>query len=195
MAEPFETLVFVARLTRGEKDAIFGQAAAFPGSDLALRLVAAIDDVCLDRLLRAEGCLELARTFASQAAVGANGEELFRTAVGRAYYSAHHSIRGIALWHSHWDPDGHEASIKQLQLLLTDSGFVAKSGLAPDAWKRVVDARTNRHVADYSPYDWQRDPPAVTPVGITGQDWKTAADFNLALAEDLFKAAVRFVGS
>src|SRR5437762_13409492 len=100
MAEPFETLVFVARLTREEKDSIFAREAAFPGANIGSRLLLAAEDVCLDRLLLADGCLSVARQLAHVSGGGTAPEECLRAAVSRAYYSIHHSIRAIALWHN-----------------------------------------------------------------------------------------------
>lgn len=195
MPAPFETLVFVARLTRGEKDTIFKQASAFPTSDLTSRLDSAIEEVCVDRLSLAEDCLKLARDLTNPVSGAGAGEAQLRAAVGRAYYCMHHSMRAIALWQNQWDPDGHAETIEELKKLLGNNSFRARSGLAADAWTRVVVARTNRHVADYSPYAVQRDPPDVGHVEITGRDWAAAADHNIRVAEELFEAAVRFVGS
>ncbi len=191
MAEPRETLIFVARLTCAEQTTIAEQEAAFPGSNLRIRLHAAVEDVCLDRLGRADGCIEMAKLIAR-----ADDEESLRTAVGRGYYSAHHSVRVMALWWNKWDPDGHQESLKQLKKLLTHNDFCGRSGLAPEVHSRLVEARTNRHVADYSPYAVQRTPPDVRPnETITGNAWRDAANFNIQVAGDLLKAALKIIGS
>jgi hypothetical protein len=88
---------------------------------------------------------------------------------------------------------GHEESIRQLKRLLQDNAFVHHSGLAADVWEKVTEARDNRHVADYSPYDLQREPQRV--VGITGNNWTSAAQFNKDLAEELLNSGVKVVGS
>lgn len=59
MAQPFEILVYVHRLQASEKEAVFAQDAAFPSSSLRTSLLEAVEDVCLDRLIRADGCLQL----------------------------------------------------------------------------------------------------------------------------------------
>jgi len=194
MPEPFETLIFVARLTRSEKDTIFAQAPSFPGSDLHTRVGRAVEDVCSDRLIRAQRCLEISRDLRDRAAAS-NDEELFRAAVGRAYYTVHHSVRVMVLWERKWDPDGHAESIEELKTLLKDNSFRGRSGLAADVWRRAEEARTNRNVEDYSPYNVLRDPPATTPVGITGQSWAMAAEFNIDVAQALFDAGYRIIGS
>jgi len=191
MAQPTETLVFVARLTREEKDTIYRQKTAFPGSNVQAQLLAAVDDVCLDRLTRADGCLKVAKQLRQ-----AGDEESLRASVSRGYYSAHHSIRAMALWHNHWDPDGHEESIRKLKRLLSDNAFLGRSGLAPDMVSHIIEARTNRHVADYSPYAVQRTPPEVRAnQTITQNNWGDAANFNIQLAEQFLAAAVKVVGS
>lgn len=190
MTESIETLLHVARLSQSEDATIRSLDAAFPGSDLRKRQFAAIQDVCMDRLVRAEGCLEVSRFLL--ASLG--GEERLRASVGRAYYSIHHSIRIMALWYNNWDPDGHESSIQQLRELLKESKFRHQTGLAMDVWERVGVARDNRHVADYSPYDFQRDSKGRGVIAITGQDWLLAAKFNVHLAEELVTAASKLIG-
>lgn len=192
MPQPLETLLYVARLTKAEKVAILAHDAAFPSSGLWSSLREGIEDVCVDRLLRADGCLRMARQLAAPAEAD---EEALRAAIGRAYYSVHHSLRAMALWQNQWDPDGHEESLKQFKVLLEDNGFRHRSGLAADDYERVAEARTNRHVADYSPYDVQRDPPNTGWIGITNGTWADAAQFNIDLADDVFRGAIRCVGS
>ncbi len=191
MAEPRSSLIYVARLRPGEKETILAHDAAFPASGLWNGLLRAVEDVCVDRLIRADGCLRLARQLALQS----GDEEALRAGIGRAYYSLHHSLRAMALWQNKWDPDGHEESIQQFRLLLKDNSFRNRSGLAPDASERVAEARTNRHVADYSPYDVQRNPPETQWVGITGGTWATAAQFNCDLASVIFHSAMKIIGS
>jgi len=190
--EPLETLVYTDRLLKAEMVAAFNQDAAFPFSGLRASLQAAVADVCLDRLVRADGCLRLARRLA---APGEADEETLRAAISRAYYSVHHSLRSMALWQNKWDPDGHEESIKALKTLLEDNNFRHRSGLLEDTVDRVTEARANRHVADYSPYKVQRDPPNTRWIRITNDSWTDAAQFNLDLAAELSQAAMRFVGS
>ena len=188
MTTPTQTSIYVARLSAAEKEAIFEQDKAFPNSNLKSALLDAVADVCVDRLIRADGCFQVAKQLCSSS----DGETL-RAGVARAYYSMHHSLRAMALWRNKWDPDGHEESIKQLKLLLEDNSFVGKSGLAADDWEKVTEARNNRHVADYSPYDSQREPRGM--VRITGNDWRSAAQFNYDLAEKLLNSAIKVVGS
>lgn len=191
MPQPLETLIFVHRLTASETAAIFAHDAVFPASGLKSRLLKAIEEACLDRLIRADGCLDLANRLYGAAV----DEETLRAATSRAYYSAHHSLRAMALWQNKWDPDGHEESIKAFKTLLEDNNFHRRSGLSEDAVSRVIEARANRHVADYSPYKVQRDPPNTRWITITNDNWADAARFNLYLATELSQAATRFVGS
>ena len=188
MSNSVQTLIYVARLSADEKEAILAQDKAFPNSDLKSALFSAVTDVCVDRLIRADGCLQVAKPLCSSA-----DEETLRAGVARAYYSMHHSLRAIALWRNKWDPDGHEQSIKQLKLLLQDNAFVQQTSLASNDWQKVTEARNNRHVADYSPYDTQRELRGI--VSITGNNWQSAAQFNYDLAETLLNSAFKVVGS
>ncbi len=192
MAEPLETLVYVNRLQKAEMASVFTQNAAFPSSGLRTSLQAAVADVCLDRLVRADGCLRFAWQIAAS---GEADEETLRAIVSRAYYSVHHSLRSMALWQNKWNPDGHEESIKVFRTLLEDNNFRHRCGLGIDAGDRVLEALANRHVADYSPYNVQRDPPDTRWLRITNGDWGDAAQFNLNLATELSLAAARFIGS
>jgi len=83
MPQPLETLIFVHRLTASETAAVFAHDAVFPASGLKPRLLEAIEEACLDRLIRAGGCLDLANRLFSAAA----DEETLRAAISRAYYS------------------------------------------------------------------------------------------------------------
>lgn len=60
MAEPLETRLFIHRLTQMEKAEVYAHNKAFPASGLAASFATAIQDVCVDKLIRAEGCLGLA---------------------------------------------------------------------------------------------------------------------------------------
>ncbi len=190
MSEPLETRSFIHRLTHTEKAAVYVYSTAFPASGLAASLAGAVEDMCVDKLIRADGCLKLARGLALD-----DDNESVRAAISRAYYSIHHCLRAIVLWQSHWDPDGHEQSIKELRDLLKNSQFRLRSGLPENTADRIAEARTNRHVADYSPYDFQRDPPDTRRVGISNGSWSDAVRFNIALAEELFQAAMKCIGS
>lgn len=190
MSEPFETRLFIHRLTQAEKAAVYAYNAAFPSSGLAASFANAVEEVCVDKLIRADGCLKLARSLA----LGTDNESL-RASIGRAYYSIHHCLRAMALWQNKWDPDGHEQSLKEFRELLKDTHFRRRSGLPENTGVRVAEARTNRHVADYSPYDFQRDPPDTGPIGISNGVWADAVQFNIALAEEIFQAAMKCVGT
>lgn len=191
MAQSFETLVFLHRLKASETEAVFAHDAVFPTSGLKAKLLQAVEDACVDRLLRAAGCLDMARRLMTLD----GDEETQRTGIGRAYYSIHHSLRAIALWQNKWDPDGHEETIQELRRLLKSKAFRDRSGLAEDSYDQIIEARTNRHIADYSPYEVQRDPPRVAWIGITKGRWAEAAGYNLSLADTVFEAGMRFVGS
>ena len=190
MPQPIETLIFVHRLKKAELQAVYAHSSAFPAAGLRASLLEATEEVCLDRLIRADGCLRLARQLAQW-----TGEEELRAGIGRAYYSAHHSLRSMSQWYNKWDPDGHQESIKAFKALLTEVDFLRKSGLAVGAEQRVEEAQTNRHIADYSPYDIQRDPPDVRWLRLTNGNWSEALRFNISVADELLQAAVRFVGS
>ncbi len=190
MSEPLETRLLVHRLTQTEKAAVYAHNTAFPSSGLAASFASAVEDVCVDKLIRADGCLRLAQSLALD-----TDNESQRAAIGRAYYSIHHSLRAMVLWQNNWDPDGHEKSIEEFRKLLKDSAFRLQLGLPEDTGNRVVEARLNRHVADYSPYDFQRDPPDTRRLGVSNGSWSDAVQFNIALAEEIFQAAMKCIGS
>lgn len=184
------SLIHVSRLSQSEKGEVYSRADIWPETDLPARLRQAVEDVCVDRLIRAEGCLGVAVSLAS--APTPSVEEL-RTAVGRAYYSIHHAIRAMCLRRNQWDPDGHGESIEQIRKLLGAPDFQRASGLMPEIVKEVSEARDNREVADYSPYDFSRRTGGIGIFPITGLDWRIAAEFNIGLAERLLAAADRVV--
>ncbi len=190
MLEPLETRLFIHRLTQTEKAAVYAHNTAFPSSGLAASFATAIEDVCVDKLIRADGCLRLAQSLALD-----KDNESQRAAIGRAYYSIHHCLRAILLWQNKWDPDGHEKSIEEFRELLKDSAFRIRLGLPENTGNRVAEARTNRHVADYSPYDFQRTPPDTRRVGISNGSWPDAVQFNIDLAKEIFQAAMKCIGS
>lgn len=189
MAEPLETRLFIHRLTDAEKKAVYAHDAAFPSAGLAASFAVAIEDVCIDKLIRADGCLRLAQSLALNV-----DNESQRAAIGRAYYSIHHCLRAMVLRQDKWDPDGHEKSIEKFRELLKDNAFRHRSSLSEDTGNRVVEARMNRHVADYSPYDSQRNPPNAGLEGITNGSWSEAVQFNISLAEEIFQAAIKCIG-
>ncbi len=184
-------LIYVSRLSQPEKQEIYALAEVWPEAELRARLRQAVEDVCLDRLIRAQGCLEVAKSLTPSTSA-ASVEEL-RAAIGRGYYSVHHSIRAMCLRWNQWDPDGHGESTEQMRKLLNDAVFQRASGLMPEIIKEITEARDNREVADYSPYDFSRRTGGVGIFPITGLDWRKAADFNFALAERLLTAATKVV--
>ena len=190
MPEPSALRLFVARLSAAEKQAVLGHDRVFVNANLFATLSAAIEDVCLDRLVRAERLLKLARALAEN-----SDEEELRNAIGRAYYSIHHSLRAMALWTNKWDPDGHEESIKQFRVMLSESKFRGRTELRVDDWQQVTLARLNRHVADYSPYDRQQSAQFGRGLEtITGDDWREAAEHNIKWAARILTAAIKIVG-
>lgn len=190
MAEPIETRLFTHRLTNAERAAIYAHDIAFPSSGLMASLASAVEDVCVDKLIRADGCLRLAKILVASSA----DNESQRASIGRAYYSIHHCLRAIVLWQDRWDPDGHEQTLKEFRTLLKDSNFRLRSGLPENTGDRVAEARTNRHVADYSPYDFQRNPPDTRRIGISNGSWSDAVQFNIGLADEIFQAAMKCIG-
>ena len=182
-------LIHVSRLSQSEKGEVYSLTDIWPEADLRIRLRQAVEDVCLDRLIRAQGCLEVAKSLAAAAV----GSEALRAAIGRGYYSVHHSIRAMCLRRNQWDPDGHGESIEQIRKLLGDPDFQRASGLMPEIVKEISEARDNREIADYSPYDFSRRTGGVGIFPITGLDWRIAADFNIGLAERLLTAADKVV--
>jgi uncharacterized protein (UPF0332 family) len=179
-------LVYVSRLSQEEAAAIFNVANVFQNNQLRSQLLLAVKEVVQDRLTRAAGCLALAERLRANA-----DHESMRAAVNRAYYSAHHSIRAMILCKKNSDPDEHSASVKAFENLLGEAKFAKRSGLNASIIKDVWTAMTNRHVADYSPYDESRKDLAWMP--ITDADWAKAAEFNIKLAKKLLAAAQKVV--
>jgi uncharacterized protein (UPF0332 family) len=189
MPTPLITLSFVHRITKGELHSVHTYDNVFPGIDLRTALYGAIEDVCIDRLLLAEGFLNVAQQLAKNP-----DEASMRTSIGRSYYSVHHSLRTMLLWKNKWDPDGHEQVIEVLKDLLSEASFCASSTLAVDDYENVTEAKKNREIADYSPYETQRKPPSIEVLPLTGNSWTAAAKFNGDLAERYLNSAVKFVG-
>ena len=197
MAIPKEALVYVSRLSKEEKAGLFSareisallQSDGGGGSDMISAFRLCLNDVVLDRLVLAHSFLEMARTLFRVAT-----EAAFRTSIGRAYYSIHHSIRVMVLSQTEFESDGHDEAIQMLKELLKDNAFKAKSGLPPDICANVYVAKDNRHVADYSPYEISRGANNIAHLHITDSDWQKAAAFNIKLAELLDSAAAKVVG-
>lgn len=188
-----DILVHLFRLSSQEKTAIFQVAKALQTPQVATVFNDCLMEAVFDRMVRAEGCLELAKSLLAQRQQPPLEEERIRTVIGRAYYSIHHSIRAMCLHHLEFDPDGHEESIGEFETLLTDNAFRARSGLAPNVVAEIHQGKDNRSIADYSPYDVSRKP--NTDVSIrTSNNWQDALQFNVGLAERIFGAANRITG-
>lgn len=184
-----DQLVFVSRVSRTEKDDLFRVAETFQDESLKDEFQTTIHEVVNDRLILAFDLLTQARGLLSSEP----SDIELRTAVNRAYYSAHHSLRAILLYHNGWDPVGHESSIEELEKALKDGKFCAETGLAPGTDKEMIEARRNRHIADYSPYSVMRASKGA-PEMLTGNSWESAAGFNLALASKGYEGAYKFLG-
>jgi uncharacterized protein (UPF0332 family) len=163
-------------------------------------------------MIRAVSCLETA-DFLYSSKTPAQSElrpDFLRTVITKAYYSIHHSLRAIAIMENEWEADGHQESISELRRLLKDIDFQKRSGLTDAVIAELAQARDNRSVADYSPYDHSRrevktnENSALTQmpasdiakrdtkvdwVSISDGDWEKAAKFNIDLAQRLLKAA------
>jgi hypothetical protein len=100
----------------------------------------------------------------------------------------------MAMWKYSWDPDGHEESITAFKKMLGDNAFCCQTGLQADVHKDVSQAMTNRHVADYSPYDRQRSNKQGSGFeSISEGDWRLAVLFNEKCATKILNAAYRFI--
>lgn len=179
-------LVYVSRLSQEEAGAIFNVAKVFQNNQLRSELLVAVGEVAQDRVVRAVSCLKLAKSLYAD-----GKQESLRTAINRAYYSAHHSIRAMVLRWQNSDPDGHAESIKVLEGLLKESKFAKLAGLSPTIADDVRNAMNNRHIADYSPYDESRY--MLLTLRITGNNWKKASEFNIHVAEKLLAAARKVI--
>lgn len=186
--------LYVARLSKAEKQSIFEHDMIFPASGIKSDLFAAINDVCYDRLIRAENCLSVAQELRKSI-----DEEMLRSSIGRAYYSIHHSLRVIALKEMMYDPDGHDACFDAFDELSRDKKFCQRAGILSNTGVSIItldhlfESRSNRHVADYSPYSAQRRTAKGEEI-ITNDSWEDAADFNIQLAETLLKSAYHILG-
>ena len=194
-AQPYtrkHTLVYLSRLTSDDKVSIFRLSDLLITPSLRTNFDGCWRDVMVDRLARAEQCLALAKRLTRSFEGKPASEESLRGAVGRAYYSAHHSIRVLAMHENRYDPDGHADSIDALADLLQSNSFRAKSRLTPKTAEKVREAYDNRCVADYSPYDMSIES-GQGWVFITGNTWPKAAKFNINWAGKLFQAALKVV--
>ena len=97
------------------------------------------------------------------------------------------------MYQNQWDPDGHEKTIKVLAESMKKSSFRARTGFKAEIDREVSEARTNRVIADYSPYLISRLPEG-SHIHLTGGQWGKAAEFNLDLAEKVLTGALRFIG-
>lgn len=136
----------------------------------------AIDEVCDDRLAFARAFLEFARQIHSLT-VPSNTEMIARNVVSRCYYTAHHAIRALLMFHERGDTSGHVEAIEQFaDVLKNTSSLKSKLASHGDVPQRLKDLLHNRHLADYYPYA------AVNPK-------ETPVDFPVAATD-----ALSFVG-
>jgi uncharacterized protein (UPF0332 family) len=189
-SETAKPLVYVARLSNAEKNALYAHGDAFPELEVRSKFHQAIRTVVLDRLKMARDDWFLAAHLFHDAPTDAH----YRAAVNRAYYAIHHSIRVMVLSQNNCEADGHQEAIQELRKQLRREEFRRKCGLSEDIIDEISRACDNRSVADYSPYDFSRRDGTTEWVLISGNTWKSAAEFNLNLAVRLVKAAARFVG-
>ena len=191
-AQPYtkkHSLVYMSRISAQDKSNIFRTSEILMTPELRANFDNCLRDVVIDRLARAEQCLELARRLMRSGKPA--DEESLRGSVGRAYYSAHHSIRAMVLHQRKHDPDGHQKSLEALAELLKDNAFRGKSGLTASMTDKIRTTYDNRCVADYSPYDMSIDKSEW--IDISGKDWKATAQFNIKWAKKLFDGAWRVV--
>ena len=193
MAKPLDddrkSLIFTSRISQSEKNALFAYGEAYPESGLKERFQRTIEPVVLNRMMLAQGALEVARMLLAQPQT----EAVLRAVINRAYYAIHHSIRAIMLYKYQSEADGHEEAIKELENLLKDKTDRARCGLDEFFFERAIEARDNRSIADYSPFDWSRREGTVTWFNLTDDSWKSAAEFNVAVAEQMYIAAYRYL--
>jgi uncharacterized protein (UPF0332 family) len=189
MAAKLKTLVYVSRLSPSEKGELYKLDRAFPETKIGEALRNAIQDVVVDRLILATGCLQTARRLITPEA----SEEDLRAAVNRAYYAVHHAIRVLVLKETGCEADGHEQAIKELRRLLADADLRRRSGLSEDVIENIGEARDNRSVADYSPYDVSRKEDEIALFAISEGDWRKAAEFNIRVAQTMLEADYKVI--
>src|SRR5579872_2654369 len=97
LSHEIKSLVFLSRLTRAERQQLFRADDAFKEFGLRSRWRNLIQTLAYDRMIRALSCLETADFLASQNASSQTDlrPDFLRTAVTKAYYSIHHSLRAI----------------------------------------------------------------------------------------------------
>lgn len=183
-------LVYVSRLTNAEKNGLYAVRDAFPLLDIRRHFDEALQEVAIDRLILAEDHLKTALHLLQNSTKPSS----YRAAVNRAYYAVHHSIRVMLLQENNCESDGHQEAINEFKDKLKDRNFRTKCGLNEDVLKEVAEARDNRNVADYSPYDFSRLEKTTNWIPLTGHAWKAAAEFNVNLAERLLQSAKKFIG-
>jgi uncharacterized protein (UPF0332 family) len=184
-------LVYLSRISGKEKQSLYDLADACIVPGLREQFHARIDDVVIDRLMLAQEYLNFAERLKERCG---NDTVSLRCVVNRAYYSIHHSIRAMLLKHNHCEADGHAEAIEQLKRLFEAAERkVSRAGLQQDIIEEVGEARNNRAVADYSPYEFSRAAGKLEWVPIRGNNWSEAAVFNLDVAKRIHEAALRFV--
>ena len=183
-------LIYLARLTNAEKNALYAVGDAFPKSEISKAFHDRLNDLIISRVLLSKNFLDTAQ----QMWESATTEGEFRVIVNRAYYAIHHSIRAMAFHRNHFEADGHAEAIEELKLLARGKDAKTNWDLDEKLVFAVSEARNNRSVADYSPFSWSRSEKTTNWFGITNDDWRTAARFNLDLGIKLLVIAQRFVG-
>jgi uncharacterized protein (UPF0332 family) len=177
---------FVSRLSAEERRRLEDISDAFPRLKLQKELRHAVCDVAVDRLVLAEELLQAARRCFKSAD--------YRSAIGRAYYAAYHSARVIVLWYMNHDTDGHLETLNALQKLLVSRKSVRdETGLVAEVVSDLLEARANRSVADYSPYESSREAGSMKAIPLTDGSWDAAAKFNLSCAERMSQGANRCI--
>jgi len=188
-----DMLVHVSRLSKTEKVAAFSTGTIYQIADVSTIVQGCVKQVVEHRLLLADKLLEVAKRLDKEGRGAQPDEFLLRSAVNRAYYSMHNSLRAISLHSLGHDPDDHASAIGTLAELLKDNAFRSRSHLLVGTDKKASQAMDNRLVADYSPYEISRYPNGAVRITITNGNWADASKFNIDLANEILIGSLSLV--
>lgn len=211
-------LVFISRLSKAERQYLLLGSDAFPDLCLQEKLRNLARELATERLIHAGRCCRVAEFLNAEASkVDEDLKiEFHRTAITKGYYSIHHSLRAILLIRNGWEVDGHQLVINEIELLLKKAKPGTMGGMTDAINVELAQARVNRSIADYSPFNFSREEdrnrktyvpldaqasPALNPSEdtesrqrkvhwrhLTEGDWSKAAAFNIELAKKVLLA-------
>ncbi len=155
-------LVRYARFKKADRNGLYELAAkhAPAVSFDRVSFEAHLDKIADDRLVFAQRMLlvsqEILAGNVKSSLLASNDEILLRSALSRAYYCVHHSLRALHLQFARWDPDGHYETVEATRdLLQKESALMNHLSPLGDLAARTVEALEERTL------------PTITSTGVT----------------------------